>query len=424
MIELQVLSKVLNTKQMSFLELNNITDDYFITYPEEYGFIKEHHSKYGNVPDIETFLDKFNNFELLDVKESDEFLISTFKEEYQFSKLVPVVQKVADLLQSDSVAAVEYLRTAMNDFRPVDFNVGTDIITDANIRFDEWQERRDNPDKFMLETGFIELDDVIGGYQRGEELVVIFARTGQGKTWVLMKSLQHIWNMGNRVGMIEPEMSVSKTGYRFDTLQSNISNKGLMRGEDIPGYKRYIDSLKKRDNPFIVATPKDFGGNVTVSKLRTFVESNELDILGIDGISYLRDERYKRGDNTTTQLTHISEDLMDLSIKLKIPILVVSQSNRGGVRDDGTPELENIRDSDGLAFNASLVLSTRQKDPGMEIAVKKNRNGVTGVSLTYAWDIDRGDFNYVPTSDDNDTSTTREQRERANAEYGDGTEVF
>lgn len=423
MIELQILSKVLNTKQMSFLELNNITDDYFITYPEEYDFIKEHYNKYGNVPDIETFLDKFNNFEILDVKESDEFLISTFKEEYQFSKLVPVVQRVADLLQTDSVSAVEYLQTAMNDFKPVDFNVGMDIITDANIRYEEWQERKENPEKYMLETGFFELDEVIGGYQCGEELVVIFARTGQGKTWVLMKSLQHNWSMGKRVGLIEPEMSVTKTAYRFDTLQSNISNKGLMRGEDIPGYKRYIDNLKKHDNPFVVATPKDFGGRVTVSKLRTFVESNELDILGIDGISYLRDERYQRGDNMTTQLTHISEDLMDLSIKLKIPVLVVSQSNRGGVRDDGTPDLENIRDSDGLAFNASLVLSTRQRDPGMELSVKKNRNGVTGINLVYAWDIDKGEFNYVP-SDDSDYTPSDTERQDKPSDYSDGTEVF
>ena len=423
MIELQILSKVLNTKQMSFLELNNITDDYFITYPEEYDFIKEHYNKYGNVPDVETFLDKFNNFEILDVKESDEFLISTFKEEYQFSKLVPVVQRVADLLQTDSVSAVEYLQTAMNDFKPVDFNVGMDIITDANIRYDEWQERKENPEKYMLETGFFELDEVIGGYQCGEELVVIFARTGQGKTWVLMKSLQHNWSMGKRVGLIEPEMSVTKTAYRFDTLQSNISNKGLMRGEDIPGYKRYIDNLKKHDNPFVVATPKDFGGRVTVSKLRTFVESNELDILGIDGISYLRDERYQRGDNMTTQLTHISEDLMDLSIKLKIPVLVVSQSNRGGVKDDGTPDLENIRDSDGLAFNASLVLSTRQRDPGMELSVKKNRNGITGISLVYAWDIDKGEFNYVPSDDSDYTSSDTERRDKP-SDYSDGTEVF
>ena len=58
------------------------------------------------------------------------------------------------------------------------------------------------------------------------------------------------------------------------------------------------------------------------------MQKNKLDILGIDGITYLTDERYKKGDNRTTMLTNISEDLISLSIELKIPIIVVVQSNR------------------------------------------------------------------------------------------------
>ena len=61
-------------------------------------------------------------------------------------------------------------------------------------------------------------------------------------------------------------------------------------------------------------------------------------------------KRYKKGDNKTISLINISEDLMALSIELGIPILVVVQSTRGGVKNadsEGTPELENIRDSDG-----------------------------------------------------------------------------
>ena len=55
---------------------------------------------------------------------------------------------------------------------------------------------------------------------------------------------------------------------------------------------------------------------------------------------------------------------MNLSIELKIPILVVVQANRGGVvtDDEGTPEVEHIRDSDGIAHNASKILAMRLKD--------------------------------------------------------------
>ena len=98
MVELQVLSKVLNDKSVSILELNSITPDYFITYPDEYQFIMDHYQKYGNVPDKETFIHKFPDFSIVSVSETDEYLINTFNEEYLYSKAVPVVQKIAELM--------------------------------------------------------------------------------------------------------------------------------------------------------------------------------------------------------------------------------------------------------------------------------------------------------------------------------------
>ena len=78
MIELQVLSRVLKERSASLLTLNGITEDYFITYPDEYSFIMNHLKEYGNVPDKETFLSKFPNFTLVDVTESDKYLIETY----------------------------------------------------------------------------------------------------------------------------------------------------------------------------------------------------------------------------------------------------------------------------------------------------------------------------------------------------------
>ena len=294
---------------------------------------------------------------------------------------------------------------------------------------------KENPEKFQISTGFDHLDKVIGGWRRGEELVVIFARTGVGKSWLLIKSLQHAWRSGYKVGLIEPEMSASKTGYRFDTLYGHFSNRSMVRGEELEDYDKYIQELETRQNPFFVASPKEFSRKITVSKLRSFIQSNNIDILGIDGISYLTDERAKRGDNRTTQLTNISEDLMDLSIELGVPIIVVAQSNREGAKDDEAPGLENIRDSDGIAYNCSIALSARQKDSKIEINVKKNRNGVTGSKLSYLWDIDTGKFTFVededsedehsrPSDDNTEKGDTPPWSNQSAPEYRDGTEVF
>ena len=151
--------------------------------------------------------------------------------------------------------------------------------------------------------------------------------------------------------------------------------------------------------------------------MKSWVENNNIDVLAIDGISYLRDQRYQRGDSKTVSLTNISEDLMDLSIDCGIPIIVVVQSNREGARNEDL-ELENIRDSDGIAFNASLVLSVQQKDDILQLGLKKSRNSRTGVKLSYLWDIDKGIFEYIPSenSNINDSERSEELRRRYEVE--------
>lgn len=430
MVELQILSKVIRDKNISILTLNNLTPDYFPTYPEELQFILEHVRDYGGVPDKETFIGKFPDFPFVEVGETDKYLVDTINEEHLYSVAVPIVSKIAEFMQTDARAAVEYLQSQLINLQVKSAAVGVDIISQARQRYDEWQDLKDNKDEYVIGTGFDQLDDIIGGLHRGEELYVIFARTGQGKSWFLIKHLQHAWRLGLRVGLIEPEMSGSKTGYRFDTIHGHFSNTAMVRGKDLDEYEKYIEDLEKKKTPFFVASPRDFQRKITVSKLRSFCLTNHIDILGIDGISYMTDERMAKGDNRSTQLTNISEDLMDLSIELGIPIIVVAQSNREGAKSDSSPSLENIRDSDGIAYNASLVVSIRQKkDFIVECSVEKSRNSVTGSKLLYMWDIDKGIFTYVENDEEEHTAKPQEDYEPPRnsstaPQYKDATEVF
>ena len=134
MVELQVISKVLKDRNLSLLTLNNITDDYFITYQTEYEFIRDHVQKYGNVPDKETFLAKFPNFTIVEVSETDKYLIDTFNEEHLYAKAVPVVNKIAELMQTDANMAIEYLNSQLENLKVRSAVVGTDIISGARKR--------------------------------------------------------------------------------------------------------------------------------------------------------------------------------------------------------------------------------------------------------------------------------------------------
>ena len=375
MVSLQILNKIISTKDISIITDNNLTIDYFLEYEDEYSFIKEHFDNYKNVPDTETFINKFPDFELLEVNESDRYLVDAIREEYLYSKSVPVIKKAAELLKSDSNEASRYLQSELVNLTPNYTTPYVDIIH-SNSRVEMFEDKSNNKDKWFIPTGFEELDDIIYGWQCGEEFVVIFARTGIGKSWVLVKTVQHAWEIGKNVGYVSPEMSADKIGYRFDTLNNHFSNMALVRGDkskvSIDEYRQYNEKLAEHNNRILVSTPMDFNKQVTVGKLRTFVQANNLDMLAIDGITYMTDERYKRGDNKTTSLTNISEDLMELSCELKIPILVVVQSNRGGTEKD-TPDLEDIRDSDGIAHNATKVISLNQKEEALVMKIKKNK---------------------------------------------------
>ena len=416
MVALQILCKCISTGNIDIIEDNQLTEEYFNGYEEERNFIVNHYKQYGNTPDTATFLSKFPDDDIVEVTESDRYLVDTIREEYLYFKSVPVVQEIADLLKTDANAAVEYMLHAIKELEP-NYNLGgIDIVSEAHERYKEFIERKEHQDEWFFTTGFPELDDAIHGIQRKEEFFVIFARTNQGKSWILEKIVTHIWEIGFNVGYISPEMGPSSVGYRFDTLYKQFDNKGLMWGNDDVNnedYKNYIEELVQRKNKFIVATPNDFDRKITINKLRKWKKQYNLDVIAIDGITYLSDERGKRGDNKTTSLTNISEDLMSLSIELGIPILTVVQANRNGVVESDTddlPELDSMRDSDGIAFNASKVIALRQnKDGDLLMQIKKQRNGLIGKKLAYKWNANIGEFNYIEIN--NNTSGTVERRQ-------------
>lgn len=436
MVELQIISKILETGDFSIIEDNLITDDYFkdTGWEDEFLFIKNYYQEYGTVPDKSTFLHKFKDrFKgenpLVDTERtSNEYLVDTIREEYQFRKLAPVVDKIADIANTDANKACEYMLQAMKDLQPNYRLGGIDIIANGDKRLENYKDRVEHQSDWYFSSGFPELDTVTHGIQRGEEFIVIFARINQGKSWILEKMITHIWCQGFNVAYISPEMGDDSIGYRFDTLFKGYPNRSLMWGTsevNITEYENHISTLKNdHKNKFIVATPEDFNRKITVSKLRTFIKQHKLDAIAVDGIKYMTDERGRRNDSDATALTNISADLMSLSVELKVPILVVHQANRQGVIDndsEGTPGMHTIKDSDGIGACASKVFSLRQKDGAVSITPVKQRNGPVGDTFKYLWNINIGEFIYTA---DNKDYTPEEKKERRERKKNGGKDVF
>ena len=86
MVQLQALNDMLNNNNIDQYIAQGITKKYFSEYYDEFNFIVNHYNTYNKVPDWETFLAKFNDFEVVEVLEPVKYIIYNLKEEYLFDQ--------------------------------------------------------------------------------------------------------------------------------------------------------------------------------------------------------------------------------------------------------------------------------------------------------------------------------------------------
>lgn len=395
MIQLQFLNWLIQSGDYSLLVINNITDEFFSDYKDEFNFIKEHLDNYGCIPDKTTFLDKFPDFDLIEIHESSDYLIDALFEDKDKRFLATTFNKIRNLLNEGKTEdAMLLYSTASEEAVKARHLDSVDIIQDTS-RYDDYLDRVSNYNKYYVKTGFKELDELIGGWERNEELATIVARPGVGKSWVLLKCAVAALEQGLRVGIYSGEMSEKKVGYRFDTIVGHISNYAITKGNDSVqvDYQRYIEGLKDKFKGCLkVLTPAMINGPAGVTALRAFIEKEKLDILCVDQHSLLEDDRKAR--TPIEKASNISKDLKNLQVMKHIPIIAVSQQNRESTETGLDVSL--VAQSDRIGQDSTVVIFITQKDGIMTLTLAKSRDSETGKKLSYAVDLNKGIWSYLP----------------------------
>lgn len=413
MSQLQIINYLLQTKDSSIITKNGLTDIYFDGCKDEFNFIKNHLETYGKVCDKETFFNVFRDFENVEVKETPEFLVKALYDDYNTDAIIGVVNKIKPLLMSGKVdEAIQQLKdTCENTMQGTSIDC-VDLLKDTS-RFDAYIERTQDFGKYYISTGFLELDQIIGGFDREEELAVIVARTNFGKSWILLKMATAAVQQGLNVGIYSGEMSERKVGYRFDTLVGHISNGSLIHGNESVrnDYKRYIDNLPEMfKGSCKVLTPNMISGPADVNALRMFIEKEHLDILFVDQLSLLEDAR--KGKTPTEKASNISKDLKNLQVMLRRPIISVSQQNRTAADNGQEVDTTQIAQADRIGQDATMVLFIIKKDDTMKLILKKSRDSENDKTLTYHVDLNTGTFIYIPSENDGIGGKSNSQQEK------------
>lgn len=395
MVQLQVLNKIIQTGDTSVLLMNNLNDEFFSDYKQEFNYIKEHVNKYGNCPDMTSFVSKFPDFDVIEVKETISYLVDELYTDRNRRKLAQIFNRVRDLLNQDKTEEAMTLYTsAASDIVQSSHLETVDIFKDTS-RYDDYVERCNDFSKFYVKTGFKELDELIGGWDKNEELATIVARPGVGKSWVLQKIAVSAAEQGLNVGIYSGEMSERKVGYRVDTLISHLSNSGIMKGDSNiqTEYKSYMEKLPTMFKGSIkVLTPAMINGVAGVTALRAFIEKEKLDMLCVDQHSLLEDD--KRARNPVEKAANISRDLKNLQVIKKIPIIAVSQQNRESVENG--PTTAHVSQSDRISQDSTILIFLQQKENVLTLNLVKSRDSGNGAKLQYAIDLNAGIFTFIP----------------------------
>lgn len=396
--EIQIICKVLTEKSLEIIHANNIDETFFEQFKDLFNFIVDHHKQYAVVPDMSTIANEFRDVTVYDVLESEDYLVNNLYEQKMFRKTYRVIESLQPVMLDDANKAVEMLMQAIPSLTEEFRLASVDLIQQAPQRYEQYKNLSENYEDIVIPTGFNHIDEQIGGW-KPVELGFILGRPNNGKSWLLVVGMVVASMLGKRCGFYSGEMPAIDLGYRYDTVYHHISNTCLQRGNKAVDfqYKKYTDELVDKDFFVRIVTQKEFGGKPTVAKLENFIVKEKLDILFIDQLSLLKDQRKSRDRRLSYE--NICTDLLELTMRYEIPIVCAVQANRMTSQQMSEepydlPRLENIAESDAIGQIATKVLSMCQHEGRLIIKCVKNRNLGLGEKAVYDWQIDKGIFEF------------------------------
>ena len=233
-------------------------------------------------------------------------------------------------------------------------------------------------------TGFKELDDLTGGLQPAN-LIVLAARPGVGKTSLALNIAQHVAIKGQApVAIFSLEMSAQELGERLMCSMASVSSHklrtGSLRNDDYSNLVQAAGQLEKADI-FIDDTAglNMFERRAKARRLKTKID---LSLIIVDYLQLMAGDG--RADNRQQEVANISRSMKQLARELSVPLIAVSQLNRSPeARADREPQLADLRESGAIEQDADMVMFIYEdpSDPEAKGVVKlkiaKNRNGPT-----------------------------------------------
>ena len=294
------------------------------------------------------------------------------------------------------------LETIISDFENKLLNLTNEtktqqLVTSAELLNDiffDLKEKSLNPGLSGLPSGFYDLDSLTQGFQKSD-LIILAGRPSTGKTaFGLNIGLNLIKRYKLPVLFFSFEMSKEQMMYRLLSMETNISQirlkSGKLNQDDWVKINKMIKILSKF--PFFIDDTSDLSVQDIRAKIKSvYFEQNKIGLVIIDYLQLIQNSKGKN-ENRVQELSQITRSLKAIAREFNIPIIALSQLNRGVEnRVDQKPILSDLRESGSIEQDADLVLmlynnpsnnlksSDDSKFHLIELIIAKQRNGPIGM---------------------------------------------
>lgn len=307
----------------------------------------------------------------------------------------PEGQDVTDLL-----AKAESAVMAVSGLVADDVISGDDALRDTVAELSR-RRKLSASDLLGATTSLDAVDALTYGLQPGD-LIVLAARPSMGKTAMMLQMMRAAAMDGHRPYGIELEMGKEQTLMRQIAAVGRVDFGIVQRPskateDDMARVRGAVSKLRGLE------WWMDFSPGMTIdqiaAKLRRMKRQKNISIAFIDYLQYIDTSRQLRYTNATGAIQEITRRLKGLAKELGIPIVLLSQLNRGlEQRRDKRPILSDLRESGAIEQDADVVIFLHREayydhdipkdDPRQKLAeviVAKSRNGVVG-SVNAHWE--------------------------------------
>lgn len=246
-----------------------------------------------------------------------------------------------------------------------------------------------------IETGYRDLDWLLGGGFQNSDLILLGGRPGFGKTSLALNIALKTAIAGNSVAIFSLEMDKQQLIRRLLSMDSGIDLHRIKNSQfDSEEEKQFFASVR-----MIGELPIWISDEIsTIDSMRRQLHlliavSKKVDFVIIDYIGLIEPDKYTKRQNSEQQIRAISRSLKLLAREFNIPVLVLCQLSREVERRaDKTPQLSDLRDSGAQEQDADVVILMYKEDVYdtytakvnlVDVIVAKHRNGPLGETTLY-----------------------------------------